>query len=184
MAKIEFNLHGPLGRFMIYETRGHDHLFVCVSPYVCLALADAFGDPFKPQHFKRVEHVARPRDMFEPVDGGVSRVCRGASPVDNDASYFTVVSAGTLEDCSDVRAESCCFFLALHGLLACQRPLHSSWQGRRQRCPCATLCGSTLLQVHAAVLSGPVIIRYLRSIGMTAGGFHFGCSAMIVLVLH
>ena len=31
-------------------------------------------------------------DMFEPVDGGVDRVCRGSTPTDNALEYFTVAS--------------------------------------------------------------------------------------------
>ena len=31
-------------------------------------------------------------DLFEPVDGGVDRVCRGSSPTDNAVDYFTVES--------------------------------------------------------------------------------------------
>ena len=38
-----------------------------------------------------------PDDNFEPVDGGVDRVCRGAHENDNFATYFDVQSV-TLAD--------------------------------------------------------------------------------------
>jgi len=37
--------------------------------------------------------------IFEPVDGGMDRVCRGESPGDNQASYFKVSEAESSEDC-------------------------------------------------------------------------------------
>ncbi|CAE7614021.1 nipblb [Symbiodinium natans] len=37
--------------------------------------------------------------IFEPVDGGSDRVCRGESPGDNQASYFKVTVAESKEDC-------------------------------------------------------------------------------------
>lgn len=36
---------------------------------------------------------------FEPVDGGVDRVCRGASPTDNHPDYFIVKSVTSLDEC-------------------------------------------------------------------------------------
>ena len=38
-------------------------------------------------------------DDFEPVDGGVDRVCRGATPTDNALSYFNAVYATSLQAC-------------------------------------------------------------------------------------
>jgi len=40
-----------------------------------------------------------PADRFEPVDGGSDRACRGATPKDNDASYYRVFRVGSLDDC-------------------------------------------------------------------------------------
>lgn len=37
--------------------------------------------------------------IFEEVDGGSNRVCRGESPGDNKASYFKVTTAESKEDC-------------------------------------------------------------------------------------
>mmetsp|Transcript_33456 Transcript_33456/g.77721 ORF Transcript_33456/g.77721 Transcript_33456/m.77721 type:complete len:521 (+) Transcript_33456:47-1609(+) len=36
---------------------------------------------------------------FEPVNGGEGRACRGADAEDNDASYYQVTQAGSLEHC-------------------------------------------------------------------------------------
>jgi len=36
---------------------------------------------------------------FAPVDGGVDRACRGASPSDNRKQYFTVARVKSLDDC-------------------------------------------------------------------------------------
>ena len=43
--------------------------------------------------------TATSSDGFEPVDGGVNRACRGDHAGDNDASYFTVVSVDSLDEC-------------------------------------------------------------------------------------
>lgn len=40
-----------------------------------------------------------PETSFEPVDGGVDRVCRGAHENDNRAEYFDVQQAESLEGC-------------------------------------------------------------------------------------
>lgn len=47
--------------------------------------------------------------MFEPVDGGVDRVCRGSTPTDNALEYFTVASVNSLEECKQLcMANSAC----------------------------------------------------------------------------
>lgn len=50
-----------------------------------------------------------PLGIFEGVDGGSGRVCRGAHPNDNAASYFTVAQASSLEGCKALctRAADC-----------------------------------------------------------------------------
>jgi len=40
----------------------------------------------------------KPAPIFQPVDGGKDRVCRGATPLDNAASYFIVE-----QDITDIR---------------------------------------------------------------------------------
>jgi len=40
-----------------------------------------------------------PSSDFEPVNGGADRACRGSSPTDNSASYYTVVSGESLSSC-------------------------------------------------------------------------------------
>jgi len=41
-----------------------------------------------------------PADSFEPVDGGSDRGCRGATPSDNDASYYSVFfGMPSVDDC-------------------------------------------------------------------------------------
>ncbi|CAJ1383877.1 unnamed protein product [Effrenium voratum] len=41
----------------------------------------------------------QPGPYFEPVDGGVGRVCRGLTPTDNSNSYFTVRVANSTDQC-------------------------------------------------------------------------------------
>lgn len=43
---------------------------------------------------------------FEPVDGGVDRVCRGAHENDNFAQYFDVQSADPLDGCKGLCAST------------------------------------------------------------------------------
>jgi len=43
---------------------------------------------------------------FEPVDGGVNRVCRGLTPEDNSNSYFTVRVANSTDACKQLCADS------------------------------------------------------------------------------
>jgi len=46
---------------------------------------------------------------FNPVDGGASRACRGATVSDNSPDYYQVSSAGSLEDCQNLcRTASSC----------------------------------------------------------------------------
>ena len=54
------------------------------------------------QCFRNMEAVqVGPRLLnFEPVNGGEGQACRGTSPGDNKASYFTVETADSLEDCA------------------------------------------------------------------------------------
>lgn len=40
------------------------------------------------------------------MDGGLNRACRGASPGDNKAEYFTVLPASDLEGCKGLCVET------------------------------------------------------------------------------
>ena len=59
---------------------------------------------------------------FEPVDGAWDRVCRGSSPSDNSARYFTVLIAlPTLQDCQrKCREASNCTGVEYHRLGRCE----------------------------------------------------------------
>ena len=46
-------------------------------------------------------------ELFLPVDGGFNRACRGSSPTDNQAHYFTVLFATSLPECKSLCVTSC-----------------------------------------------------------------------------
>lgn len=81
---IEFHYHG---RCELWTRREGIGSSVWRAGYQCMRNMDAVQ--------------VRPRLMnFEPVNGGEGQACRGTSPGDNKASYFTVETAESLEDCA------------------------------------------------------------------------------------
>lgn len=67
--------------------------------------------------------------VFEPVDGGDDRACRGDSATDNSAEYYQVVERSTLADCqAQCKATSGCEGLEFKGV-RCEiwtRPIRAS----------------------------------------------------------
>ena len=41
-------------------------------------------------------------ELFLPVDGGFNRACRGSSPTDNQAHYYSVLFATSLPECKSL----------------------------------------------------------------------------------
>uniref|UniRef100_A0A7S4V1R1 Apple domain-containing protein n=1 Tax=Alexandrium monilatum TaxID=311494 RepID=A0A7S4V1R1_9DINO len=88
---------------------------------------------------------------FEPVDGGVGRVCRGTSSSDNRASYYAVVMTDSIEACKELcTSTAACVGVEFSKFQRCE-----VWTRREG-------IGAT------AALSGYTCLRYSRSGGMTA----------------
>ncbi|CAJ1457843.1 unnamed protein product [Effrenium voratum] len=89
--------------------------------------------------------------VFEPVDGGSDRACRGSSSSDNSASYYTVVSAPSLAACKDQCA----------GLSGC-----AGLEFKGTRCELWT---RSILATHP--LSGYTCLRYVDPTSLRQGTF-------------
>jgi len=76
---IEYHVRG---RCEIWTRPEGIHASISLVNYTCLS----YSEP-------------TPEGIFEAVDGGEGRVCRGGHPNDNRASYFTVEQASSLEGC-------------------------------------------------------------------------------------
>jgi len=71
--------------------------------------------------------IPKPREgAWEAVDGAQGRVCRGASPSDNQQSYFTVMSGTSLDSCKDqCRMSKECQGVEFHSSGRCELWSHS-----------------------------------------------------------
>ncbi|CAE8583375.1 unnamed protein product [Polarella glacialis] len=62
-----------------------------------------------------------PAPVFVPVEGGKDRVCRGSTPLDNLASYFTVAEVSALRDCQNLcMKEQACHGIEYNGFKRCE----------------------------------------------------------------
>lgn len=86
---IEYHVRG---RCEIWTRPEGIHASISLVNYTCLSYS-----------------VPTPKGVFEAVDGGEGRVCRGGHPNDNRASYFTIEQASSLEGCKYkcMQAEVC-----------------------------------------------------------------------------
>eukprot|EP00931_Biecheleriopsis_adriatica_P021622 TRINITY_DN14093_c0_g1_i1.p1 TRINITY_DN14093_c0_g1~~TRINITY_DN14093_c0_g1_i1.p1 ORF type:complete len:862 (-),score=116.59 TRINITY_DN14093_c0_g1_i1:110-2353(-) len=64
-----------------------------------VAINSDFGESYGPGTLQDCMQASSPTTAFQPVDGGEGRACRGASPSDNDPSYYRLQSADTVSAC-------------------------------------------------------------------------------------